>query len=186
MSTVPSLVFFACMESVTHSVHDHAADLQDRHVCFLALVSLPHDGAHPFQAWVGAVQPGKVTLQGNQTPLNTDTSRHGNYYYYYFRSSHPIPIILLCMSSSTMSTKLLFLYPFCVTAPYSTSFLQYIHSLSSSHLSHIILYNRTQVSLPPCKPSPSLLLPSFCQKSPLTLVSTHRLLFCAPSNVLDD
>lgn len=94
MSMVPSLVFFACMESVTHSVHNHAADLQDRHVCFLALVSLPHDGAHPFQAWVGAVQPGKVTLQGNQTPLNTDTSPHGNYYYY-FRSSHPIPIILL-------------------------------------------------------------------------------------------
>lgn len=137
MSTVPSLVlqasFFACMESVTHSVHDHAADLQDRHVCFLALISLPHDGAHPFQAGVGAVQPGKVTLQGNQTPLNTDTSRHGNYYYY-FRSSHPIPIILLCVSSFTMSTKHLFLYPFCVTAPYSTSFLQYIHSLSSAHL----------------------------------------------------
>lgn len=89
MSMVPSLVFFACMESATHSVHNHAADLQDRHVCFLALVSLPHDGAHPFQAWVGAVQPGKVTLQGNQTPLNTDTSPHGNYYYYYFRSPHP-------------------------------------------------------------------------------------------------
>lgn len=143
MSMVPSLVFFACMESVTHSVHNHAADLQDRHVCFLALVSLPHDGAHPFQAWVGAVQPGKVTLQGNQTPLNTDTSPHGNYYYY-FRSSHPIPIILLCMSSSTMSTKLLFLYPFSPIYPPSLLFasLSYIIVLRSHyHLVNLPLHS---------------------------------------------
>lgn len=46
----------------THSVHDHAADLQDGHVGLLALVSLPHDGAHPLQTGVGAVQPGNVTL----------------------------------------------------------------------------------------------------------------------------
>lgn len=31
---------------VTHSVHDHAADLQDGHVGLLTLVSLPHYGAH--------------------------------------------------------------------------------------------------------------------------------------------
>lgn len=47
----------------SHSIHDHATDLQNRHVCFLALVSLPHDGAHSLQTRVGAVQPGNVTLQ---------------------------------------------------------------------------------------------------------------------------
>lgn len=52
--------------SVTDPVHDHAADLQDGHVGLLALVTLPHDGAHPLQAGVGAVQPGDVTLTGEQ------------------------------------------------------------------------------------------------------------------------
>lgn len=50
-------------EIITHSVHDHAADLQDGHVGLLTLVPLPHDSAHPLQAGVGAVQPGNVTLQ---------------------------------------------------------------------------------------------------------------------------
>lgn len=49
---------------VTHSVHDHAADLQNGHVGLLTLVSLPHYGAHSLQAGVGAVQPGNVTLWG--------------------------------------------------------------------------------------------------------------------------
>lgn len=48
--------------SVPHSVHDHATDLQDTHVSLLTLVSLPHDGAHPLQARVGAVKPGDMTL----------------------------------------------------------------------------------------------------------------------------
>lgn len=46
----------------TYPVHDHAADLQDGHVGLLALVTFPHNGAHPLQAGVGAVQPGNVTL----------------------------------------------------------------------------------------------------------------------------
>lgn len=50
-------------QNASYSVHDHATDLQNRHVRFLALVSLPHDGAHPLQARVGAVQPGNMTLQ---------------------------------------------------------------------------------------------------------------------------
>lgn len=48
---------------VTDSVHNHAADLQDRHVGLLALISLPHDGTHSLQARVGAVQPGNMTLR---------------------------------------------------------------------------------------------------------------------------
>lgn len=50
----------------THFVHDHATDLQDRHVSLLTLVSLPHYGAHSLQAGVGAVQPGNVTLRGGK------------------------------------------------------------------------------------------------------------------------
>jgi len=64
-------------ESITHSVHDHAADLQDRHVGLLALISLPHDGAHSLQAGVGAVQPGNVALQkkhSNNIHINSDGS----------------------------------------------------------------------------------------------------------------
>lgn len=64
-----------CIPLVTHSVHDHAADLQDGHVGLLALVSLPHYGAHSLQAGVGAVQPGNVTL-GEETYTTT----HPHYY----------------------------------------------------------------------------------------------------------
>jgi hypothetical protein len=41
--------------AVTHPVHDHTADLQDRHVSLLTVVPLPDDGTDPLQTWVGAV-----------------------------------------------------------------------------------------------------------------------------------
>ncbi len=46
----------------THPVHDHAADFQHRHVCFLAFVSFPHDGADALQTRIGAVEPRHMTL----------------------------------------------------------------------------------------------------------------------------
>lgn len=62
--TLSAFHCFGAAGIVTHSVHDHPADLQDGHVGLLALVSLPHDGAHSLQAGIGAVQPGGVTLSG--------------------------------------------------------------------------------------------------------------------------
>lgn len=59
--------------SFTHSVHDHAADLQDGHVGLLTLVSLPHYGAHSLQTGVGAVQPGNMTLRGKNIHTTTST-----------------------------------------------------------------------------------------------------------------
>lgn len=56
----------------THSFHDHPADLQNGHVGLLALVALPHDGAHPLQTGTGAVQPGSLTLRATQFKTSSD------------------------------------------------------------------------------------------------------------------
>lgn len=84
MVTIPWVVFHICLSydiligikcilSQTHSVHDHAADLQDGHVGLLALISLPYYGAHSLQTRVGAMQPGNMSLFGGGGAHNKDS-----------------------------------------------------------------------------------------------------------------